>query len=201
MRKLNLFLLLIFIVPSVYFSSCAKDDDDDNDRPVILYAHMNVNDTLYRGDDNKILLNDSTKADTHEIDTVVIGKYLSINAAFRDKGKGLSSFKVETNLRYKYNGEIPENSPVDKYKDSILEIVKLGRSIYGRDSVSVAQNRLTQIPDSITRNYQGGLITLKLVAEDYPLKVVCMDIGGNRDSITFPVRYLHRKTIYDAKDK
>jgi len=204
MRKFSLFIILAIVSPTLYFSSCAKVDDvDDNIRPVIMYAMMNVNDTLYKrnsdGTAEVIKLNDSTNLN-HQIDTLVIGKWLYISAQFIDNYK-LSTFKVETNLRYRYKGDPVENQESDTYKDSILEVVKLGRNIFGKDSITVTGNRLLQIPDTITRMYKNVPYRLGLIAGDYPLKVVCMDVAGNRDSVTFPVRYLHRSIVYEARGK
>lgn len=198
MKKFNVFLLSIFLIPTLYFSSCAKEDDDDFEVPSILYARMNMHDTLYTKDAIKITLNDSTIVG-YEIDTVVIGKWLFIDAAFLDKGRGLSSFKVETELRYKYGGNNSEN--LEMYKDSILKIMRRGNNIYGRDTAFIYGNRLVKIADSISRNYNGTSVPLKLVEGDYDTKIVCMDIAGNKDSIEFPVRYLSRSSVIKARQK
>lgn len=198
MRKLTLFILLILVLPIIYLS-CSKSDDDDIDPPVIKYAKLNVNDTLYSSNVT-LKLNDSTNVD-HEIDTIVVGKWMYINAGFVDKGKGMSSFKVETNLLYRYEGDAGGSGPAEKYQDSILKINKVGGPIYGKDTISVYRNWLVEIQDSIIRNHNGSLVSLKLIKDDYPLKVVCMDIDGNRDSVIFPVRYVHRSDIYNARLK
>lgn len=198
MRKLNLFFLLTVLLPCIYFSSCEKGDSTDVDLPIVVYAKMNVNDTLYPSKGIEIKLNDSTNV-YHEIDTVVIGKWMYINASFIDKGKGLSSFKVETNLTYRYKGNDIEAGSSDKYKDSIMPIIKVGGVIYGKDTATVARNWLVLIQDSITKSYSGSTVRLGLVEDDYITKVVCMDIEGNRDSISFPVRFLNRKTIYESR--
>lgn len=195
MKNINLFLLLVLVLPAIYFSSCSKDDDDF-ELPSIEYARINMNDTLLLADGGKIILNDSTNVN-HKIDTVVIGKLMYVDASFTDVGNGLSSFKVETNLKYKYGGDTSENP--EMYKDSIFKVIRLGGDIYGEDTISVYRNWLLEIPDSITRNYRGKLVTLKLEENDYSTKVVCLDIAGNRDSVIFPVRFISRKTIYDAK--
>lgn len=197
MKKLNIFLLFIFLIPTLYFSSCSKDDgNDDLDAPSIWYAKINMHDTIYTSEGKLIILNDSTRVE-HQIDTVVIGKWLFIDAAFWDEGK-LSSFKVETNLRYKYNGDALENP--EMYKDSILKIMRRGNNIYNKDTAFVYGNRLVKISDSIARNYNGKSVSLKLVEGDYDTKVVCMDIAGNKDSIEFPVRYLLRSSVIKGKN-
>lgn len=197
MRQFSLFLILCMLMPVIYFSSCAEDEnEDDNERPVVEYAHINVNDTLYVRDKDYskeeiiLKLNDSLNIH-HEIDTMTIGKWMVINAAFRDD-KGLSSFKVETRLRYKAR---PGGN--DEELDTIF--FKLGRNIFGKDTIKVARNRLMQIPDSITRMYDRVPIKMDLIPNDYDVKVTCIDVSGKRDSITFPIRVIHRKTIYDAR--
>lgn len=195
MRKFSLLIVLFILIQGIYFSSCAKDDnDDDDDRPKVEYAHINVNDTLYVADRNvTIKLNDSLSLN-HEIDTLTIGKWVYINAGFHDD-KGLSTFKVETTLRY-----VSKTGTEDeKILDTLF--VKLGRNIFGKDTIKVAQNRLMQIPDTITRKYNNIPVKLGLVPNDYSFKVVCLDISGKRDSIQFPVRVLHRKTIYGDRFK
>lgn len=186
---------MFILIPVIYFSSCAKDEnDDDKERPRIVYAHINVNDTLYVADKNiTIKLNDSLSSN-HEIDTLTIGKWVYINAKFHDD-KGLSTFKVETRLRYVSK----TGTEGEKILDTLF--VKLGRNIFGKDTIEVAQNRLMQIPDTITRKYDNIPVKLGLVANDYPFKVVCLDISGKRDSIQVPVRVIHRKTIYDGRFK
>lgn len=198
MKKFNIFLLSIIIVPCLYFSSCAKDENEDFDAPSILYVRMNLHDTLYNKEGQKIILNDSTNLD-YLIDTVVMDKWLFIDAAFLEEGSGLSSFKVETELRYKYNGDRLEDH--EMYKDSILKIMRRGNNIYDKDTAFIYGNRLVKLTDSIARNYKGTSVPLKLVEGDYDTKVVCMDIAGNKDSIIFPVRYLYRSTVLKNRMK
>lgn len=200
MRKFSLSIIFLILVPALYFSSCAEDENkDDNEIPKILYAHINVNDTLYVTDtiyskeEITLKLNDSLSVN-HEIDTLTIGKWVYINAAFADD-KSLSTFKVETTLRYKSKAGTGD----DKTLDTLF--VKLGRNIFGKDTIKVAQNRLMQIPDTIIRKYNNIPVKLGLVANDYQFKVVCLDASGKRDSIQFPVRMLFRKTIYDDRFK
>lgn len=198
MKKFNLFLLFIFLIPSIYFSSCLKEDEEDLDTPSIEYARMNMHDTIYTNEGIKIILNDSISPD-HKEDTVVMDKWLYIDAKFQDKGRGLSSFKVEVELLYKYIGDNSVNPEI--YKDSILKIMRRGNNIYGEKEANIYGNRLVKMTDSIVRNNKGELIPLKLVEGKYDTKVVCVDIAGNKDSITFPVRYLYRSTVLKNRAK
>lgn len=200
MQKFSLSIIFLILVPALYFSSCAEDENkDDNERPKIVYARINVNDTLYVTDsiyskEAVILgLNDSLSIN-HKIDTLTIGKWVYINAEFHDD-KGLSTFKVETRLRYA--------SEVGTEDEKILDtlFIKLGRNIFGKDTIEVTRNRLMLIPDTIIRKYDNIPVKLGLVPNDYPFKVVCLDISGKRDSIQFPVRLLFRKTIYEDRFK
>ncbi|MFV0417644.1 MAG: hypothetical protein ACK5KT_02770 [Dysgonomonas sp.] len=200
MQKFSLSIILLLLVPTLYFSSCAEDENkDDNESPKIVYAHINVNDTLYVTDtvyskqEVTLKLNDSLSLN-HEIDTLTIGKWVYVNAEFRDD-KSLSTFKVETTLRYKSKAGTGD----DKTLDTLF--VKLGRNIFGKDTIQVAQNRLMQIPDTITRKYNNIPVKMGLVPNDYQFKVVCLDASGKRDSIQFPVRLLFRKTIYNDRFK
>lgn len=200
MQKFSLSIIFLILVPALYFSSCAEDENkDDNEIPKILYAHINVNDTLYVTDtiyskeEITLKLNDSLSVN-HEIDTLTIGKWVYINAAFADD-KSLSTFKVETTLRYKSKTGVGD----DKTLDTLF--IKLGRNIFGEKSIKVARNRLMQIPDTITRKYNNIPVKMGLVPNDYQFKVVCLDTSGKRDSIQFPVRMLFRKTIYDDRFK
>ncbi|MDR2955201.1 MAG: hypothetical protein LBV43_08980 [Prevotella sp.] len=188
MRKVVLSIICLFVVSLFYFTSCGEDKSDDKVPPVIEFAKFNVNDTIWDGLETLITINDSTKEQTHLIDTVVIGKWLYISARFTDnEAKGLSTFKVETNLVYKGKEGV---------KDSLLEIVKLGRSIFAQNDVSVYYNKLVQISDTIRRNTTGsGVQNLGLVEGDYSVKVVCIDVAGNTDSQTFPVRFIRRNKI------
>lgn len=197
MQKFSLSIIVFILFPVFYFSSCAEDEnEEDKEIPKIEYAHINVNDTLYVTDRNyteedvTIKLNDSLSIN-HEIDTLTIGKWIYINAAFSDD-KNLSTFKVETKLRYK-----------SKTGENILDtlFVKLGRNIFGETQIKVSRNKLMQVPDTITRRYNNIPIKLGLIEGDYDFKVVCLDISGKRDSIIFPVRIIPRKTIYEDRFK
>lgn len=201
MRRFSLFIILCALMQVLYFSSCGEDEnDDDKQRPKIEHASMNVNDTLYVTDINyspqemSLKLNDSLNVN-HEIDTLTIGKWMYINAGFSDD-KSLSTFKVELKLKYRSR---PDEEGKQKELDSLF--VKLGRNIYGKDSIVVNRNRLLLLTDTLNRNIDSTPFRLGLVEGDYPLKVVCVDVSGKRDSVIFPVRVLLRKTIYNGRLK
>ncbi len=213
MKNLYFFLISLIIVPAIYFSSCAKVEDDDTVPPIVADAWMNRNDTIIYFNANKerivVKINDSTKVKQKDgnrktIDTLIAGKWLYISASFTDETNNLSSFKVGGKLRYKHITKIKGK---EKY-DSIFSFVKVGRNIFGNKSpISVYNNRLIEIPDTIIVNRRKNNISITdttVIHTDtiYNLYIVCMDQAGNKDSISnHQVRILHRKTLIDALSK
>lgn len=191
---------------SIYFSSCAKEENSENEKPVMSEISINLNDTIMYFDliTNKrktLKFNDSisrSKIDpSNRIDTVIIGKWMYISARFVDEG-GLSTFKVGDTLTYK---DIDPNKadPLD----SILNIVKLGESIFNKKDVYVFRNRLIQLPDTLRREGiaygKNRRDTLIRISEDYKLLVACMDKAGNKDSTYIPIRLITRDKFLESR--
>jgi len=191
---------------SIYFSSCAKEENSENEKPVMSEISINLNDTIMYFDliTNKrktLKFNDSisrSKIDpSNRIDTVIIGKWMYISARFVDEG-GLSTFKVGDTLTYK---DINPNKadPLD----SILNIVKLGESIFNKKDVYVFRNRLIQLPDTLRREGiaygENRRDTLIRISEDYKLLVACMDKAGNKDSTYIPICLITRDKFLESR--
>lgn len=191
---------------SIYFSSCAKEENSENEKPVMSEISINLNDTIMYFDliTNKrktLKFNDSisrSKIDpSNRIDTVIIGKWMYISARFVDEG-GLSTFKVGDTLTYK-----DINSNKADPLDSILNIVKLGESIFNKKDVYVFRNRLIQLPDTLRREGiaygKNRRDTLIRISEDYKLLVACMDKAGNKDSTYILIRLITRDKFLESR--
>lgn len=206
MRTFCIFIFALMSFFSIYFSSCAKEENSENEKPVMSEISINLNDTIMYFDliTNKrktLKFNDSisrSKIDpSNRIDTVIIGKWMYISARFVDEG-GLSTFKVGDTLTYK---DIDPNKadPLD----SILNIVKLGESIFNKKDVYVFRNRLIQLPDTLRREGiaygKNRRDTLIRISEDYKLLVACMDKAGNKDSTYIPIRLITRDKFLESR--
>ncbi|GEM_PF-1630650 len=206
MRTFCIFIFALMSFFSIYFSSCAKEENSENEKPVMSEISINLNDTIMYFDliTNKrktLKFNDSisrSKIDpSNRIDTVIIGKWMYISARFVDEG-GLSTFKVGDTLTYK---DINPNKadPLD----SILNIVKLGESIFNKKDVYVFRNRLIQLPDTLRREGiaygENRRDTLIRISEDYKLLVACMDKAGNKDSTYIPICLITRDKFLESR--
>lgn len=195
MRNLCLLLIVLTIIPMLWFSSCAKsEDNNDSIKPVIESIRFNFNDTImWQG--TGITINDTLTKQGQ--DTIVIGKILYMSGHFyTNKDHALSGYKVD--LWYKLINKD------QKVIDGILTGV--GAGIFGRTDTIIRMNRLVTIPDSIskTEKNEAGIdvsVIYKPVEGEHTLNVVCGDIYGNRDSLQFPVKLLSRKSIYNSRKK
>lgn len=206
MRTFCIFIFALMSFFSIYFSSCAKEENSENEKPVMSEISINLNDTIMYFDliTNKrktLKFNDSisrSKIDpSNRIDTVIIGKWMYISARFVDEG-GLSTFKVGDTLTYK-----DINSNKADPLDSILNIVKLGESIFNKKDVYVFRNRLIQLPDTLRREGiaygKNRRDTLIRISEDYKLLVACMDKAGNKDSTYILIRLITRDKFLESR--
>lgn len=206
MRNFCLVILLLIGIPAIYFSSCAKVESEERGAPVMSEISINLNDTIMYLDPvtkkrQALKFNDSisrSKIDPkNRIDTVIIGKWMYISARFRDEG-GLSTFKAGDTLHY-------QNINDSKKMDSVLKIVKLGQSIFGKTDIYVSRNRLIQLPDTLRRTgtAYGSQRNDTLVRriEDHKLLVACMDRGGNKDSTYVPIKILTREKFIESRVK
>jgi hypothetical protein len=180
----------------LWFSSCAKtEDNNDGIAPVISNIRFNSNDTI-NWEGTIIKINDSTST-SRELDTLVIGKILYMSGYFSTNNtKALSGYKVE--LWYKLI-----NSDMEVLDDTLTAI---GKNIYGMTEADIWNNRLIQIPDSVSRTEENeaGIdvsVIYKPIAGDYTVNVACGDIYGNKDSTLFSIRLLSRETIYNSRNK
>lgn len=201
MRNFCLSIVFLIGISTIYFS-CAKEENQETEPPVIDRStlRVNMNDTLlYRSADGKIQrlrINDSLNIN-REIDTVVIGKWIYVSVRLRDN-EGLSTFKVQGELSYdKVNVQDPQKG------DSILKFVKIGQPIFGETDVYAYRNRIVQIQDTIKRYDKTGRVDTLVLdnTKDHELKIACIDIAGNGDSLHIPFRLVSRKKVYDDRIK
>ena len=212
MKNFCLVVIIVILLPVIYFSSCAKVEDNNFAQPTISNIRFNESDTIVYTDESNIRrairFNDSVYAlADRKIDTLVPGKWVYISADFHAEGK-LSTFIVRGKLTYKSKRK-------KNYPDSIYEIKRIGQGIFSdKTDSTVYRNRLLQIPDTIIDNnrrifieskWQNVLDTLYLYKEDsYKLETVLMDRFGNRsDSVNDAreVKFLTRKEIREIKGK
>jgi len=210
MKNFCISVIVIILLPVIYFSSCAKVEDNNVARPTISNLRFNESDTMLYYDDSNIRrsirFNDSVYTN-RQIDTLIPGKWLYVSADMHAEGK-LSTFIVRGELRY--------ISKEDKgYPDSIYKITRLGLNIFSdKQDSTVYRNRLIQIPDTLRissrRFIMDGKVrneedTLYLYTEEpYELMTVLMDRFGNSSDSTKDVRqvkFLTRKELIEIKGK
>ena len=196
MRNLCITLIIVLVVPAVWFSSCAKIDDYEGaGKPTVSDVRFNANDTLLLENGEVIILNDSTKTSSPRIDTFIIGKTLYLNARFRDS-IGLSSYRVKIIV----NLETEEHLISEK----TLEIKALGEDIFSTKGhkikdIIVIRNRLFSIPETITKS--DAIYTPKQGL--YDVQIACGNIANRVDSTSFyyKVLLLSRDSILSIRKK
>ena len=196
MRNLCITLIIVLVIPAVWFSSCAKVDDyEGNEKPTVSDVRFNANDTLLLENGEVIVLNDSTKTTSPRIDTFIIGKTLYLNARFRDS-IGLSSYRVRMIVDLETKEHFISKKPLD--------IKALGEDIFSTKGhkikdTTIIRNRLFSIPEIITRldtvfNPKQGL---------YDVQIACGNIANRVDSTSFyyKVLLLSRDSILSIRKK
>lgn len=187
MRNLFIALIIVLIVPAVWFSSCAKVDNYEGaGKPTVSDVRFNANDTLHLQDGEVIVLNDSTKRGPSHIDTLIIGKTLYLNARFRDN-IGLSSYRVKMEI----NSQAGE-----PYK-----LWALGEDIFStkRHKVTdtiIIRNSLFSIP-----YYVLSKDTIYMKQGEHELQIAYGNIANKRDSSYYKVLLLSRDSILSIRKK
>jgi hypothetical protein len=190
MKNFRLSLILLIVLSVLSYSSCAKDDNDnDGIEPQISDIRFNFNDTIM-WEDTAITINDTLTKET--MDTLVIGKIAYMSGRFTtNKDNALSGYKVIFNFKMK-----------DR-KDNIVDtfLVAVGANIFGQTDISISRNNLLILPDSILRREESENIYYYPMEGEANLDIACIDIYGNLNSITHPVKLLSRETIYNSRSE
>ncbi|NDV96074.1 hypothetical protein D0T84_14295 [Dysgonomonas sp. 521] len=201
MRNFCLILISIIIVPSIWFSSCAKSETyDTDDKPVVSDVRFNFNDSLMYADGTLIKLNDSANTNPDRIDTLILGKMVYLTARFQDN-VGLSSYRVKL---------VIDSSRLTPTNDSLLSFYSLGADIYSSNKhkiydTVIQKNTLITIPTYALRTNKETQLkdTVAIYQGDYIMQIACGNIAGNRDSTSFSyrVKLLTRDSIYTIRKK